>query len=61
VNAALKDVARRHFALDTVLMREAEKLFDALVLEMREKKAQGFLCDLSKVLKEDAEFGLRCV
>jgi hypothetical protein len=61
VNAALKDVAKRHFALDTVLMREAEKLFDALVLEMREKKAQGFLCDLSKVLKKDAEFGLRCV
>jgi hypothetical protein len=61
VNAALEDVARRYFALDTVLMREAEKLFDALVLEMREKKAQGFLCDLSKVLKEDAEFGLRCV
>jgi hypothetical protein len=62
VNAALESAARRYFALDTILMREAEQLFDVLVLEMRKKKAQGFLCDLSEVLKEaDAEFGLKCV
>jgi hypothetical protein len=62
VSAALESAARRYFALDTVLMREAEQLFDALVLQMRKKKAQGFLCDLSDVLKEaDAEFGLKCV
>jgi hypothetical protein len=62
VNAALEGVARRHFALDAILLQQAEKLFDALVLEMRQKKAQGFLCDLSNVLKGlDAEFGLRCL
>lgn len=62
VYAALEGVVRRYFALDAELMREAEELFDALVQEMRQKKEQGFLCDMSKVLKGlDAEFGLRCV
>ena len=61
VDPILKKVVQKHFVLDTILLREAEKLFDKLVQDMGRKKEQGMLCDLGKVLKApELEMGFKC-
>jgi hypothetical protein len=59
----LQTIVNRTFVLDILLLQEAEVLFDALVADMREKKARGVLCDMSTALKlpPDMEFGLQCI
>eukprot|EP00978_Attheya_sp_CCMP212_P022644 scaffold67855_cov35-Attheya_sp.AAC.1 len=44
------ETVQRTFALDALLLKEAETRFDRLLSNMRQKKAAGILCDLSKVL-----------
>eukprot|EP00978_Attheya_sp_CCMP212_P033168 scaffold132634_cov53-Attheya_sp.AAC.3 len=63
VSPELQGIVNRTFVLDILLLQEAEVLFDALVADMREKKARGVLCDMSTALKlpPDMEFGLQCV
>ena len=51
----------RYNQLDTLLLQEAELLFDAMVKDMREKQARGILCDLGHVLNQpQLEIGLKC-
>lgn len=62
VSSNLKQVVDERFVLDALLLKEAEKLFDALVADMRRKKAQGVMCDMSRLLREpDMEIGIKCV
>jgi len=61
VDPQLEDVVNKHFALDTILLQEAEKLFDGLMQDMRRKKEQGMLCDLSRFLNATGmEIGFTC-
>jgi hypothetical protein len=63
VSPELATIVNQTFVLDILLLQQAEVLFDALVANMREKKARGVLCDMSAALKlpPDMEFGLQCV
>jgi hypothetical protein len=61
VGAEFQRVVDQYFVLDTLLLREAEKLFDDLVSDMRRKKEKGVLCDMSRVLRQpDVELGINC-
>ena len=60
-SAELNSTVEELFRLDTLLLQEAEPLFDEMVKEMREKKAKGIVCDLSSVLDEPGlDIGLKC-
>jgi hypothetical protein len=65
MSKTLEEIVNRRFKLDMLLLEAAEPIFDEMVADMRRKKAQGMLCDLSFVLddnmKSDEEsVGLQC-
>jgi hypothetical protein len=61
VDEELQRVVDQYFVLDTLLLREAEKLFDEMVSDMRRKKEQGVLCDMSRFLRQpNVEVRLQC-
>jgi hypothetical protein len=65
MSKTLEEIVKRRFKLDTLLLEAAEPIFDEMVADMRRKKAQGVLCDLSFVLDDsnksnEDSVGLQC-
>lgn len=58
----LQILINQHNRLDNLLLQHATVRFDEMIRDMRQKKAQGILCDLGQVLDRPGglEMGLQC-